>query len=152
MRPPARPEMDILHHSKKVVKNLLQLTLRQKILTALEQKRKQDKSKAQRNGTNQCCFRQTHDIEPVQSQTIPCPRYPTANVQAHPYNHHHWCSQSWRSPAKLRETDACETDGCRHTTHHLWWNCPSYHRIRNEYLRHIERIRMAATKIRQESH
>ena len=48
--------------------------------------------------------------------------------------------------AGLIPTDACETDGCRHTTKHLWWECAAYNEIRKEYIQYIARVQAAAYK------
>ena len=48
--------------------------------------------------------------------------------------------------AGLIPPDACERDGCRHTTRHLWWECTRFKGLRKEYTDYIERVQAVADK------
>ena len=48
--------------------------------------------------------------------------------------------------AGLIHTDACEVDGERHTTKHLWWDCVKHKDVRKEYEKYIARVSAVAEK------
>ena len=149
IEPPAGPAMDILHPSKKALKNFLELTLRQKVLQGLV------------DDLDGPSARQRKDMRQIQALTdrrttlnlFKAKKSPIRDLPLKMFRRIliSVISGSVRAgdrlyAAKLAESDTCEADGCRHTTHHLWGKCTRYRRIREEYERHNERILAAAKK------
>ena len=48
--------------------------------------------------------------------------------------------------AELIPSDACERDGCRHTTRHMWWDCTKHRGVRKEHTAYVQRVQAAADK------
>ena len=148
MKPTLGPAMDILHHSKEAVKIFLENALRHKILLGLTKELEGDQPRrkdmvgltpiADRRATLSLCRAKKSPIK-----DLPLGMFRRILVSI--------ISGSVRArdrlkAARLVQSDQCETDGQRHTTLHLWWECAKYHRIREEYQRYTERVMAVARR------
>ena len=146
--PPHGPTMNLLHPSTKVVKANLEKWIRMSILGRLAEQVNTPKPRRKdlagittlvdRRATLSL-FRTTKS--PIKKISVQFFRRLLVSVVAGSVR-----AGDRLHAAGLIHTDACETDGQRHTTKHLWWECVKYKEVRKEYVGYIERVRAVANK------
>ena len=146
--PAQGPSLNILHPSAKVVKNNLERWVRMSIIGKLaEEVNKPNPRRKDFTGiTDLVDRRATLSLfrarkSPIDGISLPFYRRILVSIIAGSVR-----AGDRLHAAGLIPTDACETDGCRHTTKHLWWECAAYNEIRKEYIQYIARVQAAAYK------